>query len=278
MPAAAFCSASPAAAAGMPLQVSMMQGAQGCVAITFDDGPDATLTPKLLAILEDKHAVATFFVVGSRAQTWPDPVIRANNDGDEIGNHSWDHPALPSLSSPAALSELTRTDEVITKLTGHPPAVSRAPYGSMSPRVAALSPRTYVAWSVDTLDWKYPNVAAITKAAASRATDGGIILMHDIHAKTIEAVPGIIDGLRARGLQLVTVSQLLGGQCGGTPAPFPLPPAPAQQPPAVVAATPAPKAAAVPVKAPAAATAPVARAAPATAQPASRGLFKLFGG
>jgi peptidoglycan/xylan/chitin deacetylase (PgdA/CDA1 family) len=229
--AAMLAAVLPAAAGQMPMQVSMMRGASACVALTFDDGPDVTLTPKLLSILESKNAVATFFVVGYRAQTWPDPVIRANMDGDEVGNHSWDHPALPSLSSPAALSELTRTDDVITKLIGHPPAVSRAPYGSMSERVAALSPRTFVAWSVDTLDWEYPDADRITRVALADATNGAIILMHDIHPRTIDAVPGIIDGLRQRGYTLVTASQLLSGQCGGTPVAFGAPggegPAPA---------------------------------------------------
>src|SRR3954466_7881907 len=81
-----------------PLQVAMMQGAQPCVALTFDDGPDVHLTPKLLSILEAKRVNATFFVVGNRAATWPDLVLRAHNDGDEIGNHSWDHAVLPSLT------------------------------------------------------------------------------------------------------------------------------------------------------------------------------------
>jgi peptidoglycan-N-acetylglucosamine deacetylase len=218
--AMAYALSASTAAAAAPLQVSMMRGGQACVALTFDDGPDVDLTPKLLSVLESKDAVATFFVVGYRAKAWPAPVIRASNDGDEIGNHSWDHPALPSLSSSAALKELTRTDDIITMLTGHPSAVSRAPYGSMSPRVEALSPRTYIAWSVDTLDWRYPDVARITNTALTKATNGAIILMHDTHPKTIEAVPGIIDGLRQRGFRLVTVSDLLSGDCGGTPLGF----------------------------------------------------------
>src|SRR4051812_39144050 len=174
--AAAFV---PTLAFGAPLQVSMMQGAQSCVALTFDDGPDSDLTPKLLSILESKGVKATFFVVGSRAQSFPDPVLRANNDGDEIGNHSWDHPVLPSLASDAALRELTRTDDAIQKIIGHMPAYTRAPYGSISSRIVGLSPRTFVAWNVDTLDWRYPDVARITNVAVSKAVNGSIILMHD---------------------------------------------------------------------------------------------------
>jgi len=213
----------PALAFAAPLQVAMMQGAQSCVALTFDDGPDADLTPKLLSILESKGVKATFFVVGYRAQSFPDAVVRANNDGDEIGNHSWDHPVLPSLASDAALRELTRTDDTIQKIIGHTPAYSRAPYGSMSSRIAGLSPRTFVAWNVDTLDWRYPDVARITNVAVSKAVNGSIILMHDVHPRTIDAVPGVIDGLLARGFRLVTISELLGGGCGGHAIGFDLP-------------------------------------------------------
>jgi hypothetical protein len=72
-----------------------------------------------------------------------------------------------------------------------------------------------VAWNVDTLDWRYPDVERITRVAVSEAVNGSIILMHDIHPRTIDAAAGIIDGLRARGFRLVTVSDLLGGSCGG---------------------------------------------------------------
>jgi peptidoglycan/xylan/chitin deacetylase (PgdA/CDA1 family) len=238
---AALLWAGPSQAA--PLQVSMMEGASPCVALTFDDGPDVELTPKLLSILESKGAVATFFVVGYRAATWPAPVARANQDGFEIDNHSWDHPVLPRLDSDAALRELTRTDATIQQITGHPPAYTRAPYGSVSPRIAGLSQRTFVGWSVDTFDWKYPDVNRITSVAVNKAVNGSIVLMHDIHPRTIDAVPGIIDGLRARGFRLVTVSELLGGGCGGHAIGYdlpgegpPPPPAKAGTPPVTSAA------------------------------------------
>jgi peptidoglycan/xylan/chitin deacetylase (PgdA/CDA1 family) len=228
MVTAASAGASPASAAvpeartapaAQAVQIAGVTGGSPCVALTFDDGPDVDLTPKLLSILEAKSAVATFFVVGDRVLTWPDPVRQAAEDGDEIGNHSWDHPVLPSLSNAMVLGELTRTDAIIDKVTGHDPDFTRAPFGSLSPRVASLSQRTYIAWSIDTLDWMYPDVDHITKVALE-AVNGSIVLMHDIHPKTIEAVPGIIDGLRARGFDLVTVSQLLSPMCGGKEVTF----------------------------------------------------------
>lgn len=212
-----------------------MAGAQPCVAMTFDDGPDATLTPLLLSILEAKRVTATFFVVGIRATTWPAPVARAAADGFEIGNHSWDHAVLPSQTSDVALRELTRTDDVLQNIIGRTPAYVRAPYGSISVRVAGLTPRTFVAWSVDSLDWKGVGSAQITQNVVSKATSGGIILMHDTHATTINAVPGIIDGLQARGFRLVTVSELLSGRCGGSAIGFSLP---GQVPPVIEPSSP----------------------------------------
>jgi len=265
----------PTLALAAPLQVAMMQGAQSCVALTFDDGPDVTLTPKLLSILESKGVKATFFVVGYRAQSFPDAVLRANNDGDEIGNHSWDHPVLPSLASDAALRELTRTDDAIQKIIGHVPAYTRAPYGSMSSRIGGLSPRTFVAWNVDTLDWRYPDVARITSVAVSKAVNGSIILMHDVHPRTIDAVPGVIEGLQARGFRLVTISELLGGDCGGHAIGFDLP---GEGPLGGTNSNPltsslSPKAPASPKAAPAS---PAAIAAAPVQQAATRPPFKLY--
>jgi peptidoglycan/xylan/chitin deacetylase (PgdA/CDA1 family) len=192
-----------------------MAGGAACVALTFDDGPDIKLTPQLLTTLEEKGVPATFFVLGNRAATWPDLVAREYRDGYEVGNHSWDHPHLTKLSADAALLELTRTDDIIAKITGQVPVLTRAPYGQLSDHIAQLSNRTFVAWSVDTLDWRYPNADRIVETAVSKATDGSIILMHDIHPTTIVAVPRVIDGLLARGFRLVTVSELLDGGCGG---------------------------------------------------------------
>jgi peptidoglycan/xylan/chitin deacetylase (PgdA/CDA1 family) len=126
---------------------------------------------------------------------------------------------LPRLGNDSALRELTRTDAIIDQVAGYEPEVTRAPYGSLSSRIAGLSQRKFVAWSIDTLDWLYPNTDRITRVAL-RAVNGSIILMHDIHPHTVDAVPAIIDGLRARGFDLVTVSELLGGRCGGSQMAF----------------------------------------------------------
>jgi peptidoglycan/xylan/chitin deacetylase (PgdA/CDA1 family) len=193
----------------------MMQGAQPCVALTFDDGPDPEVTPKLLSILEEKGVKASFFVVGFRAEAAPDVVLRAFRDGFDVGNHSWHHVELNKLSNAAALSEINDTDALLTRITGQTPVYTRAPFGALTTRIAGLAPRKYVGWSVDTLDWKYEDAARTTRTAVNEAVNGSIILMHDLYAATAAAVPGVIDGLQKRGFRLVTVTELLSGGCGG---------------------------------------------------------------
>jgi peptidoglycan/xylan/chitin deacetylase (PgdA/CDA1 family) len=205
----------PMTALAAPLQVSRVAAGLNCVALTFDDGPDPALTPRLLAVLEQKHAPATFFVLGARAAAAPDIVSRARQDGNEIGNHSWDHAYLTQISLDDARRELTRTDDILASITGEKPKVSRAPYGKLTEAAAnAAGPRTFIGWTVDTRDWEFPDVDRIIASAVNEATDGSIVLLHDIHPKSVEAVPAIIDGLRARGFRLATVSNLLAGNCG----------------------------------------------------------------
>ncbi len=190
-----------------------------CVALTFDDGPHATLTPHLLTVLRQKGVRATFFVVGQRVRAWPQIVRQMHVDGHEIGNHSWNHPNLTSLSSGAVKNQIDRTDQAVLAAAGVAPTLIRAPYGALNTRVMNAVPnRTFVGWSVDTLDWLYRNTERTQRVSVSRARGGSIVLMHDTHARTVAAVSGIIDGLRAQGYSLGTVSELLSGRCNA-PAP-----------------------------------------------------------
>lgn len=188
-------------------------GAQ-CVALTFDDGPDPVLTPRLLDILAAEHVKATFFVIGRKVAQWPEIVQRAYREGHEIGNHSWSHPVLPSLSSPQVESELARTDAAIQAAIGIVPAVIRPPYGSQSARIAQIAaPRPLVLWDTDTLDWRYKNSERVTRVA-DHTPFGTIVLMHDIHPTTIDSVSATIAHLRERGAGFATVSEFLQGRCG----------------------------------------------------------------
>lgn len=179
-----------------------------CVALTFDDGP-GSLTGTLLDRLEAAGVVATFFVLGQNVRIHPDLVTRMVRSGMVVANHTWDHRDMKRLSLDEARSEVDRTSAEIARVTGVSTTLLRPPYGSMSPQTATLG-QAIILWDVDTEDWKNRDASITTSRALATVRPGSIILMHDIHASTIEAVPAIIAGLKARGFTLVTVPQLLG--------------------------------------------------------------------
>ncbi|KUN75958.1 polysaccharide deacetylase family protein [Streptomyces griseoruber] len=178
-----------------------------CVALTFDDGPVAD-TQRLLRILKEQNVQVTFYLVGKNVQRYPSTVRGAAAAGHQIGNHSWDHADLTRLGSAAVKSEISRADTAIKQATGKKPTTFRAPYGAHNATVRAAAGRPLVHWSVDTLDWKYRDTARLIRVVKADTRPGDIVLMHDIHKTTVDAVPGIISGLRARGFHFVTVDQL----------------------------------------------------------------------
>lgn len=183
-----------------------------CIALTFDDGP-GSYTPRLLDYLESARVKATFFLVGNRVDSYPTTIRRMKSLGMEVGNHSWDHTDLTTLSSTAITWQLSTTQNAIAGITGARPTVMRPPYGAHTTTSDALAGQQGLAvilWNIDTLDWKYPDPARIRSVVVNNASRGAIVLMHDIHSTTVDAVPGIISDLKARGYTLVTVSELLG--------------------------------------------------------------------
>lgn len=178
-----------------------------CVALTFDDGP-GTDTERLLQTLAEKHVTATFFLVGTNVEKRPDVVRATAAGGHLLANHTWDHPQLTTLDDDAVRAELERTQEAITTATGETPTFLRPPYGDVDDRVRSIATRTglqVMLWNLDTLDWKTKDAAETRRRAVEGARPGSVVLMHDIHASTVDAVPGIIDDLRAQGYVLVTV-------------------------------------------------------------------------
>jgi peptidoglycan-N-acetylglucosamine deacetylase len=178
-----------------------------CVALTFDDGPGAA-TSRLLDILAEKEVRATFFVLGKQVKAHPDLVQRAVAEGHQIGDHTWDHKVLTSLPQARVLSQVNRTADAIEEAAGVRPDVMRPPSGRINGEVAQLVGLPAILWSVDTRDWQHRDTEKTVDAAREQATAGGVILMHDIYASTVDAVPRIIDGLRADGYALVTVQEL----------------------------------------------------------------------
>lgn len=183
-----------------------------CVALTYDDGPGGR-TPELLDMLAAHDAKATFFVTGLPVREHPWTVRRAYAEGHEIANHTLDHPDLATIGAGAVRSNLETTQALVQRETGHTMNLMRPPYGSRNGTVDQVTEELGLAqilWGVDTNDWKDRKAGVVSERALDGASDGAIILMHDIHDTTIDASRKIIRELDERGYTMVTVSQLLG--------------------------------------------------------------------
>ncbi|WP_110207326.1 polysaccharide deacetylase family protein [Nocardioides daejeonensis] len=183
-----------------------------CVALTFDDGPVSDTT-RLLRTLRRLDVPATFFVLGQQAATYPELVAKTARAGHEIGIHTWDHKQLTSLKPPAIRQEMRSAAREVRRITGRAPTLVRPPYGATDARVQRIARElglAQVLWSVDTLDWKRKAAKPVIAEVKKSTRRGSIILMHDIHRTSVDAVPGVVKALQAKGYTLVTVSQLLG--------------------------------------------------------------------
>lgn len=178
------------------------------VALTFDDGPSPDTTPRLLDILAEKNTLATFFMLGTRARSSPDIVSRANKETHEIASHTMYHQNLIRIPISSAEADINEAKSVFSNILGRTPVFTRPPYGNFNNAVSASAGTPLILWSVDTLDWKNRDAAVIIETTMSQIHDGAIILMHDIHPTTIEAVPTLIDALRANDYEFVTISEL----------------------------------------------------------------------
>jgi peptidoglycan/xylan/chitin deacetylase (PgdA/CDA1 family) len=181
------------------------------VALTFDDGPSSTQTPAILETLHRLGARATFFEEGRHVRGSEALMRQILAFGDEIGNHSFHHPVDPGEG------ELASTQAAIRAATGFTPCLFRPPYGELDrkEKAAALANGLeMVFWTLDSEDDQHPGVGPIRARVVRRTKPGSIVLLHDggDHPETVEALPGIVEGLEARGLHLVTVTELLGGR------------------------------------------------------------------
>lgn len=186
------------------------------IALTFDDGPHPTHTPKLLNILKKHNVKATFYVTGVNTARYPHIVKRIVAEGHEIGNHTYTHPNLTKLSDAQVKSQLDRSISAIVSATGVKPRTFRPPYGALTTRQRLWINSQYgypiVFWSVDPKDWKDKNSSLVTSRLVSGTRNGGILLLHDIHATSVAAVPQTVNRLLSKGHKFVTVSQLLGAK------------------------------------------------------------------
>lgn len=178
------------------------------VAITFDDGPSAVTTPRLLDILKEKKAKATFFVVGNMAIKNTDLLKREYAEGHEVGSHTMTHANLGRSTVAGIQWEEQAMDNLFVDVLGARPAITRPPYGEVNDTVRSTMNQPLIIWTVDTEDWRYRDATSVRSRAMAGVFDGAIILMHDIHSTTVDAVGAIIDDLRAAGYELVTVSEM----------------------------------------------------------------------
>lgn len=183
------------------------------IAMTFDDGPHPQNTPRLLDMLRERNIKATFYVIGRSVNMYPEIVRRMAAEGHEIGNHTWTHRNLTGLSSASIRNEMDSTRDVIISACGVEPLTMRPPYGALreSQRVSIFKEYGYptIMWDVDPKDWQRPGVSVVTSRILEKTRNGSIVLAHDLHKPTVDAMPETLDGLLKRGFQFVTVSQLL---------------------------------------------------------------------
>lgn len=190
------------------------------LALTYDDGPSAHATPRILATLEKYNSRATFFMVGKQAEKRMDVVKKMEELGCEVANHTYDHTLMTKVPPEELASQLARTNQVVSDACGISPVLMRPCGGARSEAgmniVGAIS-MPAVLWSIDTLDWKTRDAQTTIQTVLEQAKDGDIILMHDLYETTADASEVLIPELVNRGFQLVTVSELASYRGGMLP-------------------------------------------------------------
>lgn len=195
----------------MPTTDSIIDKDKPMVALTFDDGPSAH-TQRLLDIFERYGGKGTFFVLGNTLDNRKETLKRMVLQGHEIGNHSWSHRQFTNISTDEVKDQIMLTRAKIYEITGVDCMLVRPPYGACNDEIRALGKElgvSFVNWSVDTLDWKSKNADAVYNEIMESVGDGHIILCHDLHKTTVDAMERVVPDLIEKGYQLVTVSELL---------------------------------------------------------------------
>ena len=181
------------------------------VALTFDDGPNASSTPILLDGLKERKVRATFFLIGENVEKDENEKIvkRMYEEGHLIGNHTYTHCNLSKLETGEAKKELEQTDTVIEKITGKQPVFARAPYGELTVDSEQDLSRIYIGWTVDPLDWMTEDTGAVVKTVVEEINPGDVILLHDCYPSSVQAAIRIVDLLQGKGYEFVTVDHLI---------------------------------------------------------------------
>lgn len=179
------------------------------VALTFDDGPNWKYTPRLLEGLKERNVVCSFFLLGQRIEVQKDLVQDMYEDGHLLGNHTYAHKRLSTLSAQEACEELNKTSALIEEITGEECLYVRPPYGDWEEEISQELSVIPVLWTVDSMDWSLKDPEKVVQRVVSQVQDGDIILMHDDYATSVEAALTIVDRLLEEGYAFVTVDQLI---------------------------------------------------------------------
>ncbi len=190
-----------------------------CVALTFDDGP-SPFTDRLLQILKDNDAKATFFLIGNKVAANPAAAKRIAEAGMEIGSHTWEHPNMTTIPEADIAGQFSRANDAIKAATGRTPTLYR-PAGGLSNAAVRQTAEKFgqaeILWDVIPFDWANDSNTAATRYMLMRQIKpGSVVLFHDTYSSTVDLVYQFIPVLKANGYRLVTVSELLGPRAPGS--------------------------------------------------------------
>lgn len=177
------------------------------VAITFDDGP-SQYTKDIIKTLKEYDCNATFFVLGNKVEAYQDIIKESIKNGNEIGNHSYNHKWLSRLSKEEIINQIEKTQNILKETVNYTPTHLRPTYGSVNNKIRKNTDLEITLWTIDTKDWRIKNVDRIVERALNNVSDGDIILMHDIFERSSNALKIMIPKLKEAGYQLVTISEL----------------------------------------------------------------------
>lgn len=187
------------------------------VALTFDDGPDSQYTPQILDILKEEEVKATFFLIGSRAELFPDVVRRMVREGHIVGNHTMEHPNIIKLNKMETEKAILDAEEAFLEMTGYRTCLFRPPYGSVSEEdVKEIKGLGYkiIAWNVDSLDWKSLTAEQVKTNILENVKEGSIILQHSSGSEkenlsgSVGALRDVITTLKKEGYKFVTIPEM----------------------------------------------------------------------
>ncbi|WP_121609797.1 polysaccharide deacetylase family protein [Mesobacillus foraminis] len=200
----------------IPKIINQVDTKHKAIAITFDDGPNPVYTPQVLDLFREVSGKATFFMIGEQMKKYPDIVSTVSKEGHEIGNHTYTHSKLTTLTPEDCQKEVQLTEQLIRDMTGTRPVTFRPPYLDLDHETSALiHSRSYSiigALNMEALDWEQPGVDHILSKSRKHAMNGSVLLFHDgfgNRSQTVEAVRMLVAELSSKGYRLVTVSELL---------------------------------------------------------------------